>query len=306
MLDNVRKKFNKSFFNLTLRRVTKLGKMNSTDEVDFTLLSVCSHDDLVQYQFALRSFCQYLMPTNICIIDDGTLTNRDKQLLNELSNKVDIIEANHIKIVNTPSYISWKRLTKIIELCDKNYVVQLDSDILVRSNFPQLKKCILEGRPFIHGTLAGKAIIDKNEAAIYGQGLLSQGFTNLQTYCEAALNTTDDTVISKYVRGSGGLYGFSKGSVNSDMLVSISQQYHSAIGERWFGWGSEQVAVCTIVANLDRSVVLDTNGCGIPRFDNLDYTNGLSICHFIGSIRYDKGLYRAYCKEILNKWMKNA
>ncbi|MDG3088280.1 hypothetical protein P7F88_20280 [Vibrio hannami] len=306
MIKKIKYEFNKKFYNLALRAVKKLPPIEIKEELDFTLLSVCSHSDLIQYLFALRSFCENTPPKRIFILSDGSLTAEDRKLLMRLNDRITISEANDVVIDGTPSYISWRRLTKIVELVNDSYVVQLDSDVVVRRLIPELNQCIKNQTSFIHGTLSGKKITDKVSAQQYGEAIKRQGFTNLQTYCEAALNKTDDKVISKYVRGSGGLYGIPKKAINQQSIKSISEQYHIAVGEKWFGWGSEQVAVNTLIANQDNANVLNTDDCGIPKFENMAYTNSLSIVHFIGTIRFVNMVYYSYCKELLNKWQQLA
>ena len=70
-------------------------------------------------------------------------------------------------------------------------------------------------------------------------------------------------------------------------------------GERWTEWGTEQIAVCFLIANSLHSIILPHPKYSIyyPHF-KIQYENS-SILHFVGMSRFKNDMYINCAKRIL-------
>ena len=89
-----------------------------------------SHRDLIMYFVAIRSLYAQIGEGAIAIIDDGSLTAADTEILHRLLGGPQIIRADQIDTGACPRGGTWERLLHILDLSSSRYVIQLDSDTL--------------------------------------------------------------------------------------------------------------------------------------------------------------------------------
>ena len=172
-----------------------------------------------------------------------------------------------------------------------NYVIQLDSDIVVTGPVPEIADAIAANRSF---TLGGDAEAVENgfmTAAQFVQLKYPDGSPtdHVQHRAESNFAHLPDAQNQMYIRGCAGFAGFSRGQSGRSMLEAFSQKIEGLIGAKWHEWGSEQIASNFVIANDTAPLVLPYD-----RYVNHWDTPLLPtarLIHFIGTHRYDHGTY---------------
>src|SRR5262249_7445213 len=142
---------------------------------------------------------------------------------------------------------TWERLTTIVELSRDSYVIQVDSDTLTRSPIPEIVDSYARGRPFIlAGDRKGGALTSVEEASTIAR---ADGSSHIQTAAESKLDTVAG-IKPSYVRGCSGFFGVPKGALTLEDVEEFSSAMTGALGARWNEWGTEQMTVNYLVANL--------------------------------------------------------
>src|SRR3990167_9311752 len=85
---------------------------------------------LQPYLVAVKSLHHFLGRGRAVILDDGSLTERDKAILGEHLGNPEIFSAASTDTRGCPTCSSWKRLFMLLELRRESYVIQLDSDTI--------------------------------------------------------------------------------------------------------------------------------------------------------------------------------
>jgi hypothetical protein len=257
------------------------------------IVSMLCHRDVLMYLLAIKTFYGRLASGNIVIIDDGSLTNSDRQLLEYHVKPSAIVPARSLHSVACPGYISWKKLLCIANFLRDGFVIQLDSDTLtVGDDLNEVRDCVASGTSFILGTWANQTVTPMREAvaaaressSIHVQMVAEQNFDQLQNY---------DSL--KYVRGCSGFDGFSKDLFTLKDIEAFSTEMFRIIGEKWGEWGSEQTMSNVLVANAPRALALP-----YPHYYNYWGTEeAAKFIHFVGSYRYDNGVYARAARAAL-------
>src|SRR5262249_10903957 len=90
----------------------------------------------------------------------------------------------------------------------------------------------------------------------------------------------------KYVSGSSGFSGFSKGGFTKRGLEEFHDNMAALVGRRWNEWGTEQCASNFAIANSSNAVVLQR-----PKYGNFNpkiETGEAEFLHYYGTHRYEK------------------
>jgi len=293
MLYRIRK-FQRSLHNLVCGGIVNTPPA-AVKPAPLTFCSMVSTKDFVMYMAAMKSMYKQMGEGRVVTINDGSLTQKQQDLLRKHLGA----EVRHIKDspkLRVPSGGTWERLTTIVELCRDSYVIQVDSDTLTRGALPEILAFYREGRPFI---LAG----DRNGGEITSVHAASEtaradGSRHIQTAAEGKLDTIAG-IKPSYVRGCSGFFGVPKGALTFDDVETFSQSMTVALGDRWKEWGTEQMTVNYLVANLPGVHVLQppkyTQHFGTP----LKSEN--SFVHFIGSYRFDGMAYTRETRKLISK-----
>jgi hypothetical protein len=122
--------------------------------------------------------------------------------------------------------------------------------------------------------------------------------SHIQLYAEAHFDRLQDHEQLRYVRGCAGFAGFPKGSVSKEFIENISSQMTNIIGDKWQEWGSEQVMSNIVVANMQDSIVLPH-----PKYSDCQKMRppDTVFVHFIGSCRFNRGVYARLGKDLVQE-----
>jgi hypothetical protein len=259
------------------------------------ILSMVCHRDVILYLVAAKSFYRRLGQGSFVLIDDGSLTAADRAIFAAHLGGPQIVPIADVSTHGCPRGGTWERLIRILELARDDYVIQLDADTLTVGALADVRACVAANRSFTLGTNAGRDFVGAWDAAKSAQ---TKPGNHLQDVAERAMDRLRDARSLRYVRGCSGFAGFAKEGVRLELVRDFSAQMAVLLNERWTEWGSEQVTSNFAVANSANAMVLP-----YPAYGGFgDDPGGLEFLHFIGSVRYDDGLYtrlsRAFIKSL--------
>lgn len=180
----------------------------------------------------------------------------------------------------------------------------MDCDTLMLKKPEEVITCIEARRSFTQGTYFGKQIVPMTEMCITAKSWLKDSEPHVQTFAEENFDRIQGYEELKYVRGCSGFAGFGDATASRRDIEEFSQQMERAIGKtKWSEWGSEQVTSNFVVANAPNSMVLPFPEYGYFQKD-LD-VNSCKFIHFIGSYRFNKGIYASLGRAIIKESKKN-
>jgi hypothetical protein len=267
---------------------------------DLALITQLQHKDMMLALIAIKSFVAKIPVSAIYILNDGSLTLNDIELLRRHFPAVQFLTLEDSQNPSCPKGGTWERLLSISKLVQDHYVIQLDSDTLTIGDIPEIRDCVESHRSFVIGTWDNQELETMEERQGQAAELLAQSSkrSHIQLTAEAAFDKLKRFGELKYVRGCSGFAGFAKGSFNRDFIEEISGQMSVALGARWREWGSEQVMSNIVVANTPNCCVLPHPKYSDCRKMRLPET---VFVHFIGSCRFDNGTYAKLANKVVDQ-----
>ncbi len=265
-------------------------------EGPLVIVSMVCHRDLLMYLLAIKTFYRRLGFGRIVVIDDGTLTIADKEVIRHHVQPAEIVPARSLSSPACPSYISWKKLFCIANFIHDSFVIQLDSDTLsVSADLSEVRDFVLSDASFILGTWADQRVVSMEEAV---EAARESSSTHVQMVAEQNFDRLPGFASLKYFRGCSGFDGFSKGLFRMRDLEEFSRAMFSIIGDKWSEWGSEQTMSNVLVANAPRMGMLP-----YPAYYNYWGTEEAEqkFIHFVGTYRYHGGVYRRAVRASLRE-----
>lgn len=251
-----------------------------------TVVSMVQSAHTVMYLLAIKSFLRHVPAAAVAVIDDGSLTPADHELLRAHVGGLSIVPITGIDTGACPRGGTWERLLHILDLSASRYVVQLDSDILTLGAVPEVVEAITANRSFTLGSEARYGIMTTEEAA---RAIAGMDPAETQFAAEFALPRIPPEIGRFYVRGSSGFAGFAIGAISRPTAEAFSVAMQAEMGKRWEEWGTEQVTSNFLVASSPGGFVLPW-----PKYccfyDREDVT-GCALIHFIGTWRFRGGVY---------------
>jgi hypothetical protein len=263
------------------------------------LFSMIGTAVLNSYLVAVKSLHNEINQGRIMLLNDGTLTAQDRRILAHHCGDPVIIEMADIEPAPCPRGNCWERLMAILQQRGANYVIQLDSDIVVTGPVPEIVGAIAANRSF---TLGGDAEAVENgfmTAAQFVQQKYPCGSPSdhVQHRAESNFANLPDAANQMYIRGCAGFAGFSRGQSGRSMLEAFSQKIEELIGPKWHEWGSEQIASNFVIANDTAPLVLPYDRY-VNHWDT-PLPPTARLIHFIGTHRYDRGNYVRTTRDVI-------
>jgi hypothetical protein len=269
-------------------------------------LSMVCHRDVTAYLLAIKSLYLGVGQGRVAIINDSSLTDNDLAILHRHVPAIDVLDIAQISTGSCPRGGTWERLVKIVELSAGQYVIQADADILVSAPIPEVVRCWRENRPFLLGTGSGQEVSTALATARMVQGWIKTynwDTLSVGVEAEAALDILPEADHKSYVHASSGFAGFARGASAFADLERFSMQMSAILGQkRWSEWGTEQVASNFILANAPGATVLPfpRYACFEPHLKHSEH----SVLHFIGTYRYNNGVYRRRGAEFISRYKR--
>lgn len=298
MLFKLRKTLERRTFNVSSRGILKTPPVVCDQGARFSLLSQIRHDDVQMYLLAVKSFARQLAPKTVFIVDDGSLTAEDIEILDEHVPGHLRFSAPKISLAGCPRGGTWERLITISQLVSDSFIIQLDADTVTFEKLSEVAECVAANRSFSIGTWDNQRAESMQERLDVAKPLAKTSEAHIQIIAEAHLDVIPGFETMKYIRGCSGFSGFAKGSFNPERLSELSSHMGSTLGERWSEWGTEQFMSNVIVANSSEPVVLPhPKYCDCTRYN----TNAPAFVHFIGTCRFAKGRYASAAIELIER-----
>ena len=285
ILQSARRRIDQRRFDWAVRGVLETPPI-IPHEGPLVIVSMVCHRDLLMYLLAIKTFYRRLGFGRIVVIDDGTLTIADKEIIRYHVQPAEIVPASSLSSPACPTYISWKKLFCIANYIHDSFVIQLDSDTLsVSADLPEVRDFVLSDTSFILGTWANQNVVSMLEAV---EAARQSSYAHVQMVAEQNFDRLPGCASLKYFRGCSGFDGFSKGLFTIKDLEEFSRSMFAIIGDKWSEWGSEQTMSNVLVANAPRMGLLP-----YPTYNNYWGTEEAEqkFIHFVGTYRFHGGVY---------------
>ena len=262
------------------------------------LFSMIGTQVMIPYLVAAKSLHHHLKRGRFTIMDDGTLTERDRSLLRRHLDDPRILSIKDVDVGPCPRGGTWERLLTILDMTANDFVIQLDSDTVTTGAVPHIEQAITANTSF---TLLGAetpvdTILDveafsrrsfpdgrptPEDRAGHIQGATESILTHLAIPGRDRLN---------YVRGCSGFAGFARGQ-NRQLATEFSQAASAILGpDRWSEWGTEQVTSNFVIANHAGAQVLPA--ALYANYWGSAPTADVRFQHFIGTYRWHRFEYQ--------------
>lgn len=285
--------FHRALFNAQFRSVLDARPL-ARKPSSIAAVTMVSSADLLMYLLAIRSFCAQCPVGDIIVLDDGSLSRQDHDTLRRHLVDPIIMPIAAVNTGSCPRGGCWERLLHILDLSANRYVIQIDSDVLTLGPIPEVLDAIESNAAFTLSSGEGEQIVDLEAAS---RQVAGADPTHVQIRAEQILRSLPAAVGTHYVRGSAGFAGFAAGGPGRARAEAFSAAMQGQIGETWSRWGTEQVASNFIVSNSPGARLLPWNRYRC--FYGVEPPQDIALLHFIGTWRYDQGVFRAAARRTL-------
>ena len=262
--------------------------------------------DLYMYLVAIKSFARQVTPSGVCVVNDGSLSGGDQELLKAHVPGIDIVRAADVPNPVCPAGGCWERLLTIADRVPDGYVLQLDSDTITTGPLDEIAAAVEQNECFVLGTELGPEVLSVPQAVEVTRAhtWTERERQQVQVVSELAFERLSDPESRRYVRGNAAFTGFVQGSISREDVERFSGEMTELVGDKWDSWGSEQVASNYTVANAGLTRVLTH-----PRYSYHGPGRDLgqaAFIHFIGSYRFDNGTYAAMSQKVAERLTREA
>jgi hypothetical protein len=266
------------------------------------MITLLSHRDMIMYLISAKSFYHYFGKGEFMVISDGSLTRKDENILRYHFPGIKIISIDSIENPFCPKKGCWERLLCVAENNEDRYVIVLDADMITQNPVDDIVRFADNNQSFIMGATPTENVSTMPEI-LAEEREKYKGINMDEEHIQHIFDTNLDKISGyeslKYLKGSGGFNGFSKGSITRKDVESFSTEMENLFSKKWHGWGSEQIAVCYLIANTPNSVIL-------PRPEYIIFYNekdisyeDSSLVHFVGMCRFNAGFYAQQAEKFV-------
>lgn len=282
--------FQRAKFDVAAKKILNTAPLTYRTDPSVTVVSMVGHTSLNMYLLAIKSYMRNFGRGSIEVINDGSLTENDREILRYHVPNVQFSEASDVDTYDSPSYISWKRLYRVQKLAETSYVIQLDSDTLSLGPLIDVDDAILANRGFLIGCNRWSKAVD-----VYTLRDITSHWNSdhVQARAESIFHKLaffqDGT---RYLRGCAGFAGYPNNFASVEQIRSLASEIYEHVGDDWMKWGSEQTATLCLISKCQGSKILPW-----PAYQNFDFpsTNedisSMNLIHFIGTNRYERNVY---------------
>ncbi|WP_412971992.1 hypothetical protein [Glaciecola sp. MF2-115] len=302
LAEKIIKRVNKFLFDRASKGVLNTPQCNLTSNTDYQIVIVSQvySAAVMMTLLALKSFILNLkIKVRLDLIDDGSLTETDKEIYKQHFSEVNIIPMDSVELNGCPQGGCWERLCYILKVAKTDYVIQVDTDTLTINNLSEIEECIANNTAFV---ISGPKWLSPIPAVEMAKTAQSWKNPHVQSSAESLFDELESIDLIEYCRGCAAFASFPKGIDMMPELSKFSKEMEQKLGaSKWNEWGSEQLSSNVIISLTDKPSILPWpkyQNYGFPFDDNLDITE-FSVIHFVGSHRYDKGTYKRLAKKVI-------
>lgn len=295
MLYRLKEKFKRIWFNRNCKAILDTPPI-SPRQGRLAIQILTSHLDMIMAILAVKSLYYFLGEGEIFILNDGSLTSKDIDLLEYHLSPTQVVPISNISTGKCPKGNCWERFVFTADLVKEKYVFQIDSDTLTINSIPEIIKCIDDNRVFAPQGNRGSVITPMKDICRCAQKISSN---HVVVVAEKNFDKLKGFEKLNYLKGCAGYTGFGKGSFTKEEVENFSVNMENIIGAKWKEWGSEQVVSNYIIANIPGATVLPYDKYALFG-PGIDYEKA-SYLHFIGTYRFKEGKYIEIAKQIIEK-----
>ena len=292
-------------FNVDVRAILNTKPIRARPEGNLSILSMLCGRDFLMYLVAIKAFYRWIDGGEVIVINDGTLTERQRYLLHRHVEGIREIRIQDIDTGLCQRGGTWERLLTLIDLSKERYAIQLDADFLVSDDVPEVRECVAQGASF----LFGGPILEMPAAARAAQIRCNDHFRrgelkpNINLAAQAKLIDYPGAPTLSYANASSSFAGMAKGAITRANAERFHSNMEKLVGRRWLEWGSEQIASNFLVAN-------SSSACALPwpkymnyepdqlRGDEMEQAVGV---HFLGTYRFQNGVFAARARKVIQE-----
>lgn len=258
------------------------------------LFSMIGSKVILPYLIAVKSLHGRLRRGRVAILDDGTLTPADRDVLDAHLGGPSVVSINDVDTGPCPRGGTWERLLTLLDMRASDYVIQLDSDTVTLAEVPDIVSAVAANRSFtLRGGPDSRLLpFDEMAGLTEDDEFLYNPKAHVQAAIECGLDRISLPMIANplYVRGCSGFAGFARGGGGRTLAEAFSREATRLLGaERWARWGTEQVTSNVVVANEPDPLLLPYEH--YLNFWNEGVPSDARFVHFIGSYRFHGQAY---------------
>jgi len=247
--------------------------------------------DVHMYILAVKALYRRLGGGKIVAIVLRNFAESYRTLLRKHLGPVEFHHLEDLPVGNCQRGGTWERLIFCVDRSAREFVIQIDADILCIGPIEEVCQCVEENRAFV---LAEG--IPVQPLPNWVEKGIKRKSDNIVTTFEVKASEFPDAANWNYVRGSSGFAGFARGGVTRALLETFHAGGLKVHGARWTEWGTEQIASNFAIANMPNSLPLpypkySTFEPDYATFQRQGITDKMSLLHFIGAFRFDGGVY---------------
>lgn len=295
IVDRILRKYRRHAHYKSLRAVLRSPPIVAADD-GVVLFSMIGTQVMLPYLVAVKSLHARLGMGRVVILDDGSLTDDDRRVLDEHCGHPQVLRIADVDTGQCPRGGTWERLLTILDLRADNYVIQLDSDTVTVGDVPEVKAAIAANASFLllggpDGEDHGIQPLPDYVAYRFPQGPVVPP-AHIQALVESRYAAYPDAASHHYVRGCSGFTGFARGGPSDRAAATTFSLAATALvgGEVWNRWGSEQVASNFLLANEPGTRPLPY--AHYANYWKQEIGADMRFVHFVGTHRYSDGEYR--------------
>jgi hypothetical protein len=281
-------------FNRQIREVMETPPVRVID-APWTLVSMINTHDVPMYILGIKSFYARVGKGKITAIIDRDMPETLRSILRRHFVGIELVVLETIDTGACQRGGTWERLVFLLELSERQYAIQVDADTLsFGPNLQEVVQCIEQNVPF---TMADRGTLMSMRDAAAKARASDSNYVGI--VAERLFDRYPDCDTLRYVRGSSGLAGFSKGGFTRGQIEVFHRTMEALVGSRWREWGTEQCGSNFAIANSPGAVVL-------PHPDYASYGPGArptdtKFFHFIGSHRFHGGCFAALGHKVIKE-----
>lgn len=259
------------------------------------IVSMVAKTDVPIYLLSLKSFYPKLGRGKVAAI---IARDMPEALRHTLSQHVPGLEFVILEDISTGACQrggTWERLLYVLDRSESEYTIQLDADTLtVGGDLDEVLRCVETNTPFAMSddfdiTPLPEVVAEAKAKRSNYIGIVTERM--FARYPDAGL---------RYVRGSSGFAGFSRGGFTRAAITRFHQEMEKLVGvTRWHEWGTEQCGSNFAIANSPGAVVLP-----YPEYATFaphTARREAKFFHFIGAYRFLDNYYAARGQEVIAK-----
>ena len=262
-------------------------------DAPWCVVSMIAKSDLAMYLLAIKSFYRKLGRGKIAAIIDRDTPQATRDVLAQHVAGIEFAVLEDISTGACQRGGTWERLLYCLDRSQHEYTIQLDADTLtVGNDIDEIVRCAETNTPFTMSD--GFSILPLPNVAREAQ--VSSDYIGLVS--ERKFAQYPHAQGWRYVRGSSGLAGFSRGGFSREKITRFHQIMEELVSaSRWREWGTEQSGSNFAIANSPEAVILP-----FPEYQSFlpnSFRQGAKFFHFIGSFRMRDNYFAARGQRII-------